>query len=313
MQAAIEIKQVDQFFRSGFWMKKKQILFGVDLQVHKNLIFGFVGDNGAGKTSLIHLITGLKTPARGRVEIFGHPAASIEARRRIGYLPERPYFHEHLTGLGFLRYFGVLSGMSQDWIRQRSDLVLRWVGLQEAARLELRKYSKGMLQRIGIAQAILHDPEILVLDEPMSGLDPSGRKEVRELISLLGRQGKTIFFSTHVLSDVEEICDEVAMIQKGKMLQTGSVQSFLAQGQEMFEVVFSVSNENRAQVSGLFDSLREEKKGLTGFLSSNRSIEECLSHLLALSAKIHSVHPVRPRLEDFFGNRSVEQARREGT
>src|SRR6186997_577570 len=163
----LEVENVTQSFRSGFWMKRAEVLHGVSLSVPERTVCGFLGPNGAGKTTLIHLIAGLRKPVSGSVRVAGHEATSPEARGRLGYLPERPYFYEHLTGEELLRYFGELSGMSRARIRERSAQVLAAVGMAHAAKTELRKYSKGMLQRIGIAQAILHDPQFLVLDEPM--------------------------------------------------------------------------------------------------------------------------------------------------
>ncbi len=231
----LEIEKVDQSFRTGFWMRPKQVLFSVSFSVPERSIFGFLGANGAGKTTLIHLIAGLNSPSRGSVRVQGLDARTPRARAKIGYLPERPYFHEHLTGEGLLRYFGALSGMSSARIRERIPQALAAVQMTEARKVELRRYSKGMLQRIGIAQAILHDPEFLVLDEPMSGLDPIGRKQMRELIQRLAAEGRTIFFSTHVIPDVEAICDRVAVIQKGKLVSTGPISQFQPSLEAFFE------------------------------------------------------------------------------
>lgn len=230
MNTVLEVEQVDHFFRVGFLMKQVQILFEVSLSVPERSIFGFLGLNGAGKTTLIQLIAGLRKASKGRVKIFGEDATSIEARTRLGYLPERPYFHEHLTGEGLLNYYGKLSGLSRVDISARIPSVLEKVGMSHARKVELRKYSKGMLQRIGMAQALIHDPEFLLLDEPMSGLDPLGRREMRELIKGLKKEGRTLFFSSHVISDVEEICDQVAFIQKGRITDVGPVSAFLSKG-----------------------------------------------------------------------------------
>ena len=199
----IEVIEVDQCFRTGFWLSRVQILHKIALKVPRKSITGFLGANGAGKTTLINLIVGLRRPTCGTVRVCGYEATTPEARSRLGYLPERPYFYDHLTGEGLLNYFGTLAGMRKQEIRTRIPEVLTQVGMEHARRLELRRYSKGMLQRIGIAQALLHDPELLILDEPMSGLDPTGRKEIRELILRLAAEGRTIFFSSHVIPDVE--------------------------------------------------------------------------------------------------------------
>ena len=222
----IEVAGVVQEFRAGFWMKKTRVLHGVDLQVPEGSVFGFLGANGAGKTTLIHLMVGIRRPVLGSVKINGFEAHTAEARCRVGYLPERPYFYEHLTGQGLLHFFGALSGLTSQQVDERLERVLNAVGMWKARDVELRRYSKGMLQRMGIAQAILHDPQLLILDEPMSGLDPVGRKEMRDLIRRLAEQGRTLFFSSHVLPDVDSICDQVALIQEGRIVGTGPVGTF---------------------------------------------------------------------------------------
>jgi ABC-2 type transport system ATP-binding protein len=219
----VKIEGVSHVYRAGFWMRPIRALDGVSFEVPKGSVFGFVGPNGAGKTTLIHLITGIRKATEGRVTVAGFPAVSRLAKRRVGYLPERPYFHDHLQGRELLRYFAALGGMDTFGLEARIDETLARVGLSgDASRRELRTYSKGMLQRIGIAQAILHGPELLVLDEPMSGLDPAARREIRDLIRSLGREGRTVFFSTHVLSDLEAVCDHAALLRGGKLVASGT-------------------------------------------------------------------------------------------
>lgn len=204
-------------------MKRQVVLHDVSAAIHRGRTTGFLGANGAGKTTLIHLIVGIRQPLSGRVLLDGAPTADAASRARMGYLPERPYFYEHLTGRRILRYFAQLSGIPRAEREPRIRHALEVVGLQDSGEKELRNYSKGMLQRIGIAQAILHDPELLILDEPMSGLDPIGRREIRQLIQDLKAKGTTIFFSSHVVSDVEAVCDDVIAIQKGKVLGCGPI------------------------------------------------------------------------------------------
>lgn len=296
----LNIKDVNQSFRVGFWMRPSQVLHDVTLAVPERSVFGFLGANGAGKTTLIHLIVGLRRPKSGTVEVGGHLSITPEARAKIGYLPERPYFHEHLSGDGLLRYMGTLSGLSSKQLSDRIPKVLSTVGLADARALELKNYSKGMLQRIGIAQAILHDPEILVLDEPMSGLDPLGRKEMRELILQLASEGRTIFFSSHVIPDVEAICDQVAMIKKGRMLGAGPIGQFLANGPLQTEIAFSGLTLEKAQNIEEFSSLRSIPDGIRGIASGQAAVQEVLKKLMKLHATILWVTPIRPSLESLF-------------
>lgn len=300
MRPILEVLEVDQSFRTGFWLKRAQVLHGVSLTVPACSVFGFLGANGAGKTTLIHLITGLRRPSAGRVLVGGHEATSVRARARVGYLPERPYFHEHLTGEGLLQYFGALSGMKRRQIQDRIPQVLAEVGMTAARKTELKRYSKGMLQRIGIAQAILHDPEFLVLDEPMSGLDPLGRKEMRELIVKLATQGRTIFFSTHVIPDVEAICDQVALIRSGRLVGYGPIGQFLSQGPLQVEIGLSGVNMENARALQGFDSVREIPDGIRGVAAGQEAVDRVLQHVISARATVLWVTPIRPSLEELF-------------
>jgi len=306
---ALEICDVYQAFRTGFWMKPSLVLHGLGFSVPEKTIFGFLGANGAGKTTLIHLIVGLKRPVRGSVSVFGLDARSPEARAQIGYLPERPYFHEHLTGEGLLRYFGSLSGMSRSQIESRIPQVLANVGMSDARHKELKNYSKGMLQRIGIAQALLHDPKLLVLDEPMSGLDPVGRKEMRELILELASEGRTIFFSSHVIPDVEAICDQVVVIQKGKLIGSGPVHQFLNQDMgAQTEIGFVGLNRQQIDTIPEFLSCREAPDVCRALVSGQQAVHQAVVRLLELKATIVWVTPIRPSLENlFFKDQTGEQ------
>jgi ABC-2 type transport system ATP-binding protein len=300
METILEISGVHQKFRSGFWMTQAHVLKDVSLNIPEKSIFGFLGANGAGKTTLIHLIVGLRKPTAGAVKLRGVNTFEARARARIGYLPERPYFHEHLTGEGVLRYFGALSGLSRPHIMERIPKVLAAVNMSHARHLELRRYSKGMLQRIGIAQAILHDPEFLVLDEPMSGLDPVGRKEMRELIVNLASEGRTVFFSSHVIPDVEAICDQVALIQKGNLIGCGPIGKFLSQGPLATEIVFSGLSADRAKSIPQFVQLREISDGVRATVSGQEAVTGALKQLMQMDAQILWVNPIRPSLETFF-------------
>ncbi|MBC7691111.1 MAG: ABC transporter ATP-binding protein [Methylotenera sp.] len=299
----LEISNVVQTFRTGFWMKNVTVLHDVSFTIPDRSVFGFLGANGAGKTTLIALMVGLRQPTSGTVKLKGIDCYDPKAKAKVGYLPERPYFHDHLTGENLLKYFGALSGMSSRQIEARTVQVLKQVGMSHARKLELKKYSKGMLQRIGIAQAILHEPEFLVLDEPMSGLDPVGRKEIRELITQLAHDGHTVFFSSHVIPDVEAICDRVALIQKGKLLACGSIHDLLAQGAQGsgdVEVGFQGVSLEVAQKLTAFKSVRVIPEGIRAVHAGQQGLEATLSHLIQNQAKILWVQPIRPSLEDVF-------------
>jgi ABC-2 type transport system ATP-binding protein len=300
MSQLLEVSGVNQVFRTGFWMRKAHILHDVSLSVKSRSIFGFLGSNGAGKTTLIQLIVGIRKPTSGSVKINGFESTSLQARMKTGYLPERPYFHSHLTGEGLLKYFGALSGMKRNIIASRIPVVLSAVGMSEAGQIELRKYSKGMLQRIGIAQAMLHDPEFLVLDEPMSGLDPLGRKEMRELIINLAAEGRTVFFSSHVIPDVEAICDQVGLINRGKIIASGPIGSLLAQGPIQTEVAFSGIGMDKVSKIREFMSVREIPNGVRALLPGQDAVGTVLGKLLEHKAQILWVTPIRPSLEDLF-------------
>jgi ABC-2 type transport system ATP-binding protein len=301
MAMLLEVSKVDQVFRVGFWMKRVQVLHSLDLSVPARSVYGFLGANGAGKTTLIQLIVGLRRPTAGEVRIAGIPSHLPRARARIGYLPERPYFHDHLTGERLLRYFGALSGMKDAHVRDRIGPVLAAVGMAHARHLELRKYSKGMLQRIGVAQAILHDPEFLVFDEPMSGLDPVGRKDMRELILRLAAEGRTVFFSTHVIPDVEAICDQVAVIQKGKLVGQGSLQNLLAPREHQVEIAFAgLDDPQVARLPGL-QGTRRFPDGVKATVSGQAALDAAVRALTEARAQVLWVTPIRPSLESLFG------------
>ena len=296
----LEVEGVHQSFRAGFWMKRVKVLQNISLSVPEKSIFGFLGANGAGKTTLIHLIAGLRRPYKGSVKIFGQSASSPAARSKLGYLPERPYFYEHLTGEQLLEYFGDLSGMTRAHVKDRIPKVLDAVRMKEARKVELKRYSKGMLQRVGIAQALLHDPQFLVLDEPMSGLDPLGRKEIRELMIQMASEGRTIFFSTHFIPDVESLCDRVALIQKGKLIGAGPIRDFIGQEGTQVEIIFAGIGMEKSKTLVNFHSIRELPDSIRGVVDEKENSNQVISKLLSNQAKILSVAPIRPSLESFF-------------
>ena len=228
MDAAIKLEAIRRSFKNHFWQRATEVLKGITLDIQPGEVFGFLGPNGAGKTTTIKIITGLIRPDAGRVTIFGLDPHSLAARQRIGFLPESPYFYEHLTGLEFLKIHAALSNRAD--AGKEADGLLERVGLGRARRAMLRSYSRGMLQRIGIAQALIGAPDLLILDEPLTGLDPIGRKEIKDLILEEKKKGTTIFFSSHILPDAEAVCDRVGIVMEGQIREVGKLTDLLKKG-----------------------------------------------------------------------------------
>jgi ABC-2 type transport system ATP-binding protein len=236
---AIEILGLEKIYKVGFWRKQtRRALHPLHFTVENGEIFGFLGPNGAGKTTTLKILMGLVFPTAGTARILDRDWTEPEVKAQIGFLPEQPYFYDYLTAHELLDYYGQLSGVPAKDRKRRIDEVLARVGLTDVKGVQLRKFSKGMLQRAGIAQAILHDPKLVFFDEPMSGLDPLGRREVRDLMEQLKHEGKTVFFSTHILSDAEALCDRVAIIHKGELRGVGAVADLTAGVQGKVEVVW---------------------------------------------------------------------------
>jgi ABC-2 type transport system ATP-binding protein len=237
--AAIEILGLEKTYMVGFWRKRpKCALRPLHLTVEEGEVFGFLGPNGAGKTTTLKMLMGLVFPTAGTARILGSEWTNPEVKAQIGFLPEQPYFYDYLTAHELLDYYGQLSGVPAKDRKRRSDEMLARVGLTDVRGVQLRKFSKGMLQRVGIAQAILHDPKLVFFDEPMSGLDPIGRREVRDLMEQLKHEGKTVFFSTHILSDAETLCDRVAIINKGELRGVGAIAELTSSVQGKIEVIW---------------------------------------------------------------------------
>jgi ABC-2 type transport system ATP-binding protein len=240
----LRVEALEKSFRQHFWSKRRKVLDNVSFHVNRGEIFGFLGPNGAGKSTTIKIVLGIIHADSGRAELLGEPVGSREAKRRIGFLPENPYFYEYLTATEFLRFHGQLNGLSLETLQRRMPEVLEMVGMKGTEEMRLRSFSKGMLQRIGIAQAILHDPDLVILDEPMTGLDPLGRKEVRDLMIKLRAAGKTVFFSTHILADVEAICDRVAIMNLGRLLSCGALRELVPLESQFAEFVWLPEKES---------------------------------------------------------------------
>ncbi len=226
MSFAIETKGLGMVFRTD-WAGKKRALENLNIQVQANEIYGFLGHNGAGKTTTIKILSGICHATEGSANIFGVPVNKIHSRTKIGFLPENLYFYEYLTAEESLEFYGRLHGLSSREARSRITEILEDVGLRDVGKNQIREFSKGMKQRLGVGQAMIHDPDLYILDEPLSGLDPMGRREIRDKILFLKEKGKTVFFSSHVLADVEMICDEVTLLSKGQVVSSGKLEDLL--------------------------------------------------------------------------------------
>jgi ABC-2 type transport system ATP-binding protein len=297
--AAIEILQLEKVYSVGFWRKRpKRALYPLDLVVEQGEIFGFLGPNGAGKTTTLKILMGLVFPTAGSARILGMELDDPGMKAQIGFLPEQPYFYDYLTAVELLKYYGRLSGMDEKQLVSRVDAVLERVALRDAAHLQLRKFSKGMLQRVGIAQAILHDPKVIFLDEPMSGLDPMGRREVRNLIEGLKAEGKTVFFSTHILSDAEALCDRVAIIHLGQLRGVGAVEELTAGVRAQVEIVWTGTS-LPSGLTGLVAETHAAGDAMRAILPQEEQ-DAALDLLRRAGARLISVTPVRTSLEDYF-------------
>ena len=310
MSAAISIENLTKDYQVGFWRKRSyRALDRLSLDVQPGEIFGFLGPNGAGKTTTLKLLMQLIFPTSGRAEILGRPVGDVAARQRIGYLPENPYFYDYLTAEELLHYFGHLFGYSRAEVRARAARLLDRVGIgAERRRQQLRKYSKGMIQRVGIAQALLNDPEVIFLDEPMSGLDPLGRREVRSLILELRDQGRTVFFSSHILADAEALCSRVAVVAGGRLAATGRLSDMLAFEIRGWELVMAdLRPEVLASVAAQLQKSTEISPHRYALeLPLDVPPERILADLTTTGAKLVSLNPLRDTLEDFFVRRVAE-------
>jgi ABC-2 type transport system ATP-binding protein len=286
-EIVIDVQHLQKTFAFGFFRKKVRAVADVTFSVEKNEIFGFLGPNGAGKTTTLKMMMGLIFPSSGQASIFGRPIDDRAVKQRLGFLPENPYFYDYLSGPELLDLMGRLFGLPSAERKKRARWLLERVGLARAGDRALRKYSKGMLQRLGLAQALINDPELVVLDEPMSGLDPIGRKEIRDLIVELKREGKTVLFSTHILSDVELICDRVAMIVGGKMRDVGPLSKLLSPRLLHTELVV----EPKEGSGGVAELLK---------LPPEADVDAALREALAAGKHVVSVTPRRESLEDLF-------------
>jgi ABC-2 type transport system ATP-binding protein len=299
--AAIEIENLTKDYPFGFLhLKKKRSLEGLTMQVDSGEVFGFLGPNGAGKSTTIKLLVGLIFPEAGTARILEKSIADIEMHRDIGYLPEQPYFYDYLTAAEVLDYFARFHDLTAADRSERVARMLKKVGLETAGKIQLRKYSKGMLQRVGLAQAILHDPKVVILDEPMSGLDPIGRREVRDIILELKREGKTVLFSTHILSDAEMLCDRVGVIVGGKLRGVGAPGEIVGMKSQGMEILFELAGSDTS-AAGII--AKATKTGDRYRLQvPEDELYPALEQLRGVGAKVLSVAQVKASLEEYFMN-----------
>lgn len=307
---AIEIRGLTHSYQKNFWEKKRMALNNLDLIVDQGEIYGFLGANGAGKTTTIKILVGLQQQNSGSASIFGIPSTDMECHRKIGFMPENPYFYEYLSARESLDFYGALCDLPKAGRAQRIDELLDFVGLSNARDIRLKEFSKGMRQRLGIAQAIVHKPPLIILDEPMSGLDPAGRRQVREAILNLHAGGVTVFFSSHILSDIEMICHRAALIDRGRLLASGTIDELLkAQDLEIEVGGTGLPEEEHGALSKLaIRSLRQGEETLFIFDSwekADRAVD-----VFRAKGKLTLLRRIKESLEDYF-MRSTGESREE--
>ena len=302
MEPILEITALCKDFQVGFWRKRTRVLHPLDLTVYRGEIFGYLGPNGAGKTTTLKLLTGLILPTSGSARLVGHDAAGVAAKRQIGFLPENPYFYDYLTGREFLDLCGRLFGLGTPLRRDRIARLLRLTEIEAAADQQLRKYSKGMLQRLGLAQALINDPSLVILDEPMSGLDPLGRKAMRDIILGLKAEGRTIFFSSHILPDVELLCDRVGILAAGRLRDVGRLDEILGAQTEDIELTLQrVQSTLLPPLQALARApLLQQPDGVLVRLADEARLDEAIRCALSAGARVVSVVPQRRTLEEHF-------------
>jgi ABC-2 type transport system ATP-binding protein len=298
---AISLRGLRKVYRTGLLMRRRVALEQLDLDVPAGSIFGFIGHNGAGKTTSIKLMMGLARPSAGDGTLLGRPLGHLHSLAEVGFLPERPYFYDYLTGREFLDFYARLFDLPRDVRRQRAERLLEQVGLASSGDVQLRTYSKGMLQRIGVAQALINDPKLVVLDEPMSGLDPAGRTLIRNVILSMQADGRTVFFSSHILSDVELICERIGILVHGRLHYTGGVEELLQRHSDRVEL----------RVEDIPDAaltrVREDAAEVTEVggqwliqVADGDPAQAMLARLTDSGARVVAVTPLRPSLEDLF-------------
>ncbi|MBX3203364.1 MAG: ABC transporter ATP-binding protein [Labilithrix sp.] len=305
-RVVLEVERLWKTFRKPFSGKKVEAVRGISLKVKRGEIFGFLGPNGAGKTTTIKMLTGLISPTSGRATILGKDVPSPEAMGNVGFLPENPYVYPYLTPREFVTLCGRLNGMGGPKLKKAVEGVIERVGIAYAIDRPVRALSKGMLQRTGLAAALVHDPELLILDEPMSGLDPVGRKEVRDLIVEEASANKTVFFSSHILSDVEMLCDAVCILRKGEVVVAGTISELVDKGVRRSEITISAPPDDlAAELEKLAERTQRVGKTLVVEVQGDDAIKSVLERALAAGVRIDAVTPKRETLEDIFVRKAL--------
>ena len=295
---ALEIKNLEKTFLSNFLIQKYNILKGINLSAEKGEIYGFLGPNGAGKTTTIKCVLGLIKPDRGEISILGRRGGTAASRKTLGFLPEHPYFYDYLNAEELIQFSGRLFNIPRKELETRTKELIQLVGLKNKKNLKLKKFSKGMVQRVGLAQALVHDPEFLILDEPFSGLDPIGRKELRDIILSLKEQGKTIFFSSHILQDMEMMVDKVGIILDGKIIKEGKLNQLISHSVRYNEIVFSGIDKNQLTGDGV--EFQERDGDFIMKAENSADTNKGIEYIIRNNGKIISVTPVKMTLEDIF-------------
>jgi ABC-2 type transport system ATP-binding protein len=295
----LQVDNLVKTFKIGFARKVVHAVRGISLEANQGEIFGFLGPNGAGKTTTIKMCTDLIRPSSGTIRLFGKAPSSAAARGRLGYLPEQPYFYDYLKPEEILDFFGKLYGLSSTVRKKRTEALLDQVGLGHARGRTLRKFSKGMLQRVGLAQALISEPDLVILDEPLSGLDPIGRKELKDIISSLKNKGTTVFFSSHILADIELLCDKIAIIDQGKLKYTGPTRELIEQGHDEVEIIATgLKEEFLAELESYFSVQRFGET--VKMVGSREHSSSTVTRIIESGGKVRSVIPRSETLEEIF-------------
>ncbi len=294
----LKMEHLYKSFKSHLSIKKYRVVRDLSLEVYEGEIFGFIGPNGAGKTTTIKMVMGLIFPDHGSIEIFGNEISDLAAKERIGFLPENPSFYGYLTGKEFLHFYGQLYGLSSSEREEKAHNLLTLVGLTDHGAMPLRKYSRGMLQRMGLAQALLNDPDLIILDEPMSSLDPIGRREFRDIILDLKRKGKTVFFSSHILQDAEMICDRVGIIKNGELKLQGKLSELISPKVKFWDLIFS--KVEPASIHAKADILSSESGQYLSRIFTETELNQFIKDIEDKGGEVVSITPHKESLEDLF-------------